>query len=109
MKKTPITDPIAIQELLWVRKDGKAVLITAKIGRPYKVGDGTWACPSELCGFESQYPDLHGVGSMQALGLALELIKMRLDHLLEDGENLCDPEDKKSVFDRRSLDAVFGK
>ena len=109
MNKTPITDPIAVQELLWIRKDGKEVLITAKVGRPYRVDDDTWACPSELCGVEKQYFDISGVGSMQALGLAMGLIKTRLGHLLEDGESLCYPGDKKSMFDNRCLDAVFGK
>lgn len=109
MKKTPITDPIAIQELLWIHKDGKEVLLTAKVGRPYKVDDNTWACPAELCGFENQYPDMHGLGSMQALSLAMGLIKTRLGHLLEDGESLYYPEDKESLFDIQCLDAVFGK
>ena len=46
---------------------------------------------------------------MQALGLAMALIKTRLGHLLEDGESLYYPEDKQSMFDMQCLDAVFGK
>ena len=109
MNKTPIVDPVATQELLWVHKDGKEVIITARIGRPYRVDDDAWACPSELYGVENQYADMKGVGSMQALGLAMGLIKMRLGHLLEDGESLYYLDDKQSVFDGECLDAVFGK
>ncbi len=46
---------------------------------------------------------------MQALSLAMGLIKTRLGHLLEDGESLYYPEDKESLFDIQCLDAVFGK
>lgn len=109
MNKTPITDPIAIEELLWVQKDGNEILITAKVGRPYKVDDDIWACPAELCGVDNQYPDMRGVGSMHALGLALSIIKKRLGHLIEDGEKLYYSDDKTSKFDKGSLDLLFGK
>ena len=106
--KTEIIDPIATEELLWVRKDGAEVLITAKIGRPYRVDEDVWACPIELIGVDGKYPDMQGAGSMQALGIALRLIKTRLGHLLEDGEKLYYLDEQKSNFDWSSLDAVFG-
>src|SRR3954463_8038594 len=93
--KSPITDPIAVQEFLWIRKDGREVVVIARIGRPYKVDDHSWACPSELNGIDSQYPDMQGGGSMHALCLAIQLIKTRLGHLLDDEENLYDINDRE--------------
>ena len=109
MNKTEITDPIATEELLWVKKDGEEIFITAKVGRPYKIDNHVWACPTELIGVDIKYPDMHGVGSMQALGLAMGLIKTRLGHLLEDGEKLYHLDDQKSELDKDCLDAIFGK
>jgi hypothetical protein len=109
MKKTPIGDPVGTEEILWIKKDGGEVLITAKVGRPYQVDGDTWSCPAELKGVDKKYPDIHGSGSMQALCLAIGLIKMRLGHLLEDGETLHFRNDRRAKLNFDCLDAVFGK
>jgi len=109
MVKTEIIDPIAIEELLWVKKDGEEIFITAKVGRPYKIDNQVWACPAELIGVDNKYPDIHGDGSMQALSLAKGLIKTRLGHLLEDGEKLYHLDEQKSELDKGCLDAIFCK
>ena len=108
MPKSPIHNPIAKEELLWVRKDGSEVPVIAQIGMPYQVDEYSWACPAELRGVESQYPDMQGASSMQALHLAIHLIRTRLGHLLEDNEALYYPGDKEEKFDSDSLNNVFG-
>jgi hypothetical protein len=108
MARSPIHNPIAKEELLWVRKDGSEVPVVAQIGMPYQVDEYSWACAAELCGVESQYPDMHGVSSMQALSLAIRLIRTRLGHLLEENEALYYPSDKEIMLDSDSLDDVFG-
>ena len=108
MAKTPIHNPIAKEEFLWVRKDGGEVFVVAKIGMPYQVDEHSWACPAELCGVESQYPDMHGASSMQALSLAIRIIRTRLGHLLEDDETLYYPDDKETKLDAGCLNNVFG-
>lgn len=108
MAKSPIHDPIAKEELLWVRKDGSEVSVVAQIGMPYQVDEHSWACPVELWGVESQYPDMRGVSSMQALNLAISLLRTRLGHLLEDDEALYYPDDKEVKLDAGCLDNVFG-
>jgi hypothetical protein len=108
MAKSPIHNPIAKEELLWVRKDGSEVAVVAQIGMPYQVDEYSWACPAELYGVESQYPDMHGASSMQALNLAIRLIRTRLGHLLEDNETLFYPSDKEVKLDTGFLDNVFG-
>ena len=109
MTKTPIDNPVANLELLWLRKDDTETSITAKVGRPYKIDDVNWRCPCELLGVDSKYPDISGAGSMQALGSALSLIKMRLGHLVEDGEKLYFAAERETILDQAFLDATFGK
>jgi hypothetical protein len=108
MAKSPICNPIAKQELLWIRKDGSEVTVVAQIGMPYRVDECSWACPAELLGVESQYPDMHGVSSMQALNLAIRLIRTRLGHLLEDSEALYYPGDGEEKLDTDSMNSIFG-
>lgn len=107
--KTAITDPIAIQEFIWVHKDGYEVPVIARIGKPYKIDEYSWACPAELLGVDSQYPDLQGEGSMQALCLAIQLIKTRLGHMLEDNETLCDINNKEDKWSEKQLQIMFGR
>jgi hypothetical protein len=107
MKKFPITDPVAEREIIWIRKDGVETKIIAKVGRPYQVGEKEWACPMHLAGVDLRH-DCHGAGSIQALVLAINLIRMRLGHLLEKGEKLY-YEDRKTKWTKKSLNNVFGK
>ena len=104
----PISDPVAMEEVLWARKDGSEVVLTAKIGKPYRVDEDTWACPVELIGLDEKLPDIPGTGSMQALCLAIGLVKMRLGHLLDRGEALYFSGDREEKWDASALDALFG-
>jgi hypothetical protein len=108
MSTSPIHNPVAKEELLWVRQDGSKVKITALVGAPYQLGEYTWACAAELRGFESGYPDMQGDSSMQALTLAIGLLRMRLGSLLERNEALYYLEDKTQKLHAYDLDNVFG-
>jgi hypothetical protein len=109
MTKTPIDDPIARIELVWLLNDGTERPIKAKVGRPYKIDEMIWRCPCELLGVDGKYPDMTGAGSKQALGTALSLIKIRLGHLVNDGEKICCADDRENQIDQAFLDATFGK
>ena len=99
---------IATEHLLWLRKDGTEVPIQAGLGLPYERG-GAWACPVVLSGVDENYSDIMGDSSMQALQLALRLIRQRLGHLLETGEALVYPDERDSRWDIDCLNAVFGR
>lgn len=107
MQKSVIDNPIAKIELVWIRKDANEVSVIAQIGSPYKIDDLSWACPFELRGVDSQYPDMQGGNSMQAIFLAIRLIKTRLGHLLDDGEIIYNVADRTEKLDRAYLDIVF--
>lgn len=85
---------IASLSILWLRSDGAETLIEANIGEPYQIDEQTWACPASLVGVDGRYPDIVGGSSLQALSLALGLVKSRLGHMLEDKAKLVYPEDR---------------
>jgi hypothetical protein len=107
MPKSVIVEPIAKVELVWIRKDASEVLVIAQLGLPYQVNELSWACPSELKGIDSQYPDIQGGSSMQAICLAIRLIKTRLGHLLDDGEIIYEIADRSEKLDRAYLETIF--
>ena len=79
------------------------------VGTPYQISSEEWACPVELQGVDAQYQDVHGSSSLQALGLALHVIKTRLSHLVQDGERLLYSDDRDSEFDMNSISSLFGE
>ena len=105
--KPPITQPLAFENLLWVKKDGSETPVTIRIGVPYQVGEFEWACPAELRGVDVQFPDIRGDSSLQSLCLAIGLTRKRLTHLIEEGESLKFLADR-SPWDLASLNATFG-
>ena len=106
--RTPITYAIAAEDLLWARKDGSEIQVQIRIGNPYQVGTSEWACPVELMGIDGQYLDVHGESSLQSLCFALNLVRTRLGHHLEDGETLLDSKDR-SPWGLESLTSTFGR
>jgi hypothetical protein len=99
---------VATSEILWLREDGREVVIQAIIGLPYEQ-DGNWACPVALVGVDERYPDIIGESSMQAIHLAIRLIRQRLGHLLDAGEVLVDQSERDNRWNVASLNAVFGQ
>ncbi|MEG2030645.1 MAG: hypothetical protein RR376_08370 [Janthinobacterium sp.] len=98
---------IATVEILWLRGNGDEVLIQASIGLPYE-HSGAWACPAALMGVDERYPDIVGESSMQAIHLAIRLIRQRLGNLLDTGEVLVYQSERDNRWDIESLNAVFG-
>lgn len=98
----------AREELILVAPDGSHYEVRARLGRPYRAGEQEWACPCELAGFEPRYADARGTSSLQALALALMLLRIRLQALLEEGFQLRPPEAKEEAFSRPAVDALFG-
>lgn len=98
---------VAVEEMLWLKPDGLAVSVTARVGAPFRAVEGGWECQAEIEGFEGPY-NIKGETSMQALCLATELVAKRLEHLLEDGAHLVYIDDSTSRWDIDSLRSVFG-
>ena len=109
MTKSVIDHPIVNEQLVWIHNDGSEVSVTAQIGMPYKIDGIGWACPAKLDGVDPQYPDICGISSMQAICLAIRLIKTRLGHLLDDNETIYDVDDRTEKWDRVRLKVVFAE
>jgi hypothetical protein len=74
---------------------------------PYKESTVSWRCPAEIRGFERRYPDMSGVDSMQALCLAMAILRARIEDFLDKGGKVLDTTDR-SEWPRQALLSVFG-
>jgi len=107
MRKSIIVNPVAKLELVMSGVNDLGVPVIAQIGFPYKIDEHSWACPAELKGVDPQYPDIQGASSMQAICLAIRLIKSRLGDLIDDGESIYQPDELVEKLDRAYLDIIF--
>ena len=105
--KSPIGPEISLAtELLLIRADGTETPLTIRIGFPAKHG-ADWACSCEIAGLESQYPDIYGANSIQALCLALRLVRSRLCSVIGKGDVVCLPDDREPLTEAL-VNAWFG-
>jgi hypothetical protein len=105
--KTKIDDVVATTSFLLLRADGTRTQITVVVGRPYSVDEHEARCPVKIEALEPQYSDICGVDTVQALSLALQFVRLRLEDQLERGHQLADLNDRER-YDRASLAACFG-
>lgn len=84
--------PIAKTEVIHVRASGERVSIVAEIGHPYQTPDGFWRTPVALHGLDGRLSDICGEDSLQALALAVEMVRRQLASVIEAGEKLLDSE-----------------
>ena len=95
MRRTEFGETVGSAEFTFRFPDGSTKAVQLRVGRPYKVaGSESWACPCELAGFEGRHPDIHGNDSMQALCLAVSLLRRRLEDFIEKGGKVLDPSDE---------------
>lgn len=104
--KTPITDPVTTAHFVLSQPGREARRVTVLIGRPYVVGEHEARCPVELRGFEPQYPDICGTDTLQALCLALTLVRRRLEDALDKGCTLSAAEGGEP-YQREDVAALF--
>lgn len=108
--RAPIDPATAItMELRWIKADSAAVPIVVRIGRPTPDPRGdAWACPCEIEGLDAPYPAIVGDSGIQAMALALRLVRSRLADTLRAGATLCLPGDPDHPLDLALLDTLLG-
>jgi len=84
---------------------GKKRKVILRIGKPYEHQSGDWACPVELNGYEPRYADIFGVSSMQALCLAISLVRTRIHDFISKGGRITDGDADSNAKD---VEALFG-
>jgi hypothetical protein len=93
---------IAQTKLLCIMPSGVRLPVTVSVGEPYP-GDREWRCPISLEGLGQEHPAMAGADSLQALCLAIRLIRHVLHSLIADGGQVLEPESGRPF----PLDAYF--
>lgn len=82
---------IARAEMVRVPPDGERAKFTIEIGRPTRTMDGSAvACAVALWGWKERLEDVAGEDSLQALCLAMDLVRSLLLHAVEQGTRFLD-------------------
>ena len=85
LRREDFGDEAGASDYIFQFPDGSRRPVRLRIGKPYFVVEGEWACPVELQGFERRHPDTRGVDSLQALALAIRLARKRVEDFLAKG------------------------
>jgi len=80
-----MNDIIPHSQIECISRTGDRFSVTIQIGRPYLAPSGEWACPVEMAGWHNGLQDIRGEDSMQALCLALTLVRQLLTSYVQDG------------------------
>jgi hypothetical protein len=97
-------DPIATLDLVRIKPDHSRGPIHVSIGRPRPDGKGAWGCSIFVDGIDTQERTIYGDNSMQALCLALGMIRFYLKEELRSGNRLV----YSSGDDDFDVDLTFG-
>ena len=107
MMRSDFGETAGSTDFVFLFPDGSKKPVQLRVGKPYKTADGDWACPCELVGFESRHPDMGGTDSMQALCLAISLLRRRLEDFVDKGGKILDVDDE-SEWSLLETMAMFG-
>ena len=94
----------AMTEFMCVRPTGERVTVTVAVGHPYPTKAGDWACPIEIAGLHGRLKDIIGIDSLQALSLAIRVVRDLLTSFVAGGGRIVDPRTGEDL----SLDDQFG-
>jgi hypothetical protein len=97
---------VASRKVKAVDSKGKVFDLGIIVGQPYQLSDREWACPVSLKGLYKLGP-IHGVESLQALMLALRLLKKLLEDFCEKGGSLFGGVEKRPVTVNELLSYVL--
>jgi hypothetical protein len=82
----------------------KQTPITVRIGKPYRASAKSWACAVAMQGLLKSMTDVEGQDALQALCLALSVVRQVLEHFVNDGGRVLLPGTGTSV----PLASTFG-
>lgn len=97
----------AATQFVFQSADGVRRRVTLRVGKPYKRSSREWACPAEIRGFERRYPDMSGANSIQALCLAIAVVRSRVEDFINKGGRLFDVSGREE-WDPMGVSAMFG-
>ena len=83
---------IATSEHLCQTGSGKRFTLSIALRAPVRQEGGPWACAVILDGLTDRERNIYGEDSLQALGLALALVREELQSFAQSGGRFLDPE-----------------
>jgi hypothetical protein len=101
------SEEVARASFLLEKTDGTSTVLTVVIGKPYIVDESEARCPVKLEGLYDRVADISGVGTLQALSLALDLAWRCLTAQLDQGHLLFDDDGEPAT--ESSIAAAFGR
>ena len=90
LRRAEFGEEIGAADYTFESAAGTRFPVRLRIGKPYLVSDGEWACPAEVQGLMPRLPDARGGHSLQALCLALSLIQSDLQAFFATGGRVVD-------------------
>lgn len=108
LRREEFGEDVALAEFDLQPSGGTKKRVAVRIGKPYCISAQEWACPVELRGHEPRYPDIRGGDPLQALCLALSLIRSRLEDFMSKGGKVLHVEDGLE-WGAVELAATFGR
>jgi hypothetical protein len=94
---------IASSDLLCVHPDGTEVHVVARLASPTRRADGLWVSTFVVDSLHDAQ-DMTGEDSLQALCMAMSMIRALLERFIEQGGRVLSPEDGTEF----PIDATFG-
>lgn len=88
---------IAERDLIGINPDGSRFKIMLKIGKPYTVAGGDWACSAGAIGLYTRLREIRGGDSLQALMQAVNFLRRLIEYFIDDGGSLLSPDDEKPI------------
>jgi hypothetical protein len=85
------TDLIASTRFDYVVPGQPAQDVRIEIHRPYQTPTGEWACPAEIRGLHPELAAMRGEDALQALALALDLVRRLLEDAVARGASIRYP------------------
>jgi hypothetical protein len=88
---------IAEKDLIGVNPDRSRFKIMLKIGKPYMVDGGQWACSVGAIGLYKRLREIRGNDSLQALLQAIKFLQQLIEYFIDDGGILLSAVDETPV------------
>ena len=88
---------IAERDLIGINPDGSRFKIMLKIGKPYTVAGGGWACAAGAIGLYTRLREIRGGDSLQTLLQAVKFLKRLMEYFIDDGGRLLLPDEETPV------------
>jgi hypothetical protein len=108
--ESQLVQVIAWVDLVLTRADNSTSPIVARIGAPQHKPTGDWGCAVELVGFGPPRTIIDGADSLQALALAMQLVRTLLLSLVANGAQLryATYPPGSGYLDAHAINAMFG-